>query len=792
MRSIMEKANTETKISKKSQSTFQNVSVGVMAVWLCTSGISHADTGFWQDSFESYQSGASASAPWQGDGGGTVIATSQHSDGTKSLELDGGPGGCWASICDREIPLTNSMYVEFSIRPSSNHSQGCHPWVGMIGFRTIRSWSGTQGYWFLTLQTDSGRSVLGGYPGEPGVQKISTWNYDQWQRIGVLYRNNTTNVDFTYYIGGQKIGPFHLKSYGFESSLQYLAFDSGDGTTWVDDVRVMPPSMAPVSLSRVPDFAINEDVSWHYTPTFSGTGYTFGLSNAPAGMGVDTNSGTLSWTPTEEQGPGTNGPITFAVYQSGTTVAWTNFSVIVNEVNLAPALTVPAVQTVSANTLLCVTNSAVDPDIPANALTFAIVSAPSGVGINPDTGVLTWTPTTNQIGSHTITISVTDFNPWAAKDDRLSVTNSFDVVVLGPAPAAILVETIRIVKPVFSNLTLSASCQLQISSDLINWTNEGAAFVPTNTSMTLAQSFDMASRGQLFFRLSGEWLNSVDAGLVAYYPFNGNFNDEGGRGNHGSNHGVFFTADHLGNPNSAGYFNGVDSYVSASANGFPTADRTVALWFNATNVNVGRCVLGYGGGASFLMLLNNADYGQNQYETQGHYRYNRLDAPMTNGVGIWHHWAVTVLGSRITMFMDGVLIGVADSFGIATGVQGMDLIIGTDVAPSGVGAYWDINGSPFNGAIDEVRIYNRPLSDGEVMSLSQNTSGPTLGLTKAVKLLFHNLQVGSRYQLQVSSDHTTWTNEGLPFPAASSTMEYPHQFDVDQWGQLSFRVQSVP
>ncbi|MCX6887773.1 MAG: choice-of-anchor J domain-containing protein, partial [Verrucomicrobia bacterium] len=155
------------------------------------------------------------------------------------------------------------------------------------------------------------------------------------------------------------------------------------------------------------NITINERAWWQYTPTVNGSGYTFGLSNAPAGMTVNTNSGVISWTPTEVQGPSTNGPITFAVYQAGTTVAWTNFTVIVNEVNLAPALTVPTAQTVSANALLCVTNSAVDPDIPANALTFAIVSAPSGVGINPDTGVLTWTPTTNQIGSHTITISVT-------------------------------------------------------------------------------------------------------------------------------------------------------------------------------------------------------------------------------------------------------------------------------------------------------------------------------------------------------------------------------------------------
>ena len=50
------------------------------------------------------------------------------------------------------------------------------------------------------------------------------------------------------------MGPYHLQSYGFENALKYLAFDSGDGTTWVDDVLVGPSSMAPSapSLTQTP------------------------------------------------------------------------------------------------------------------------------------------------------------------------------------------------------------------------------------------------------------------------------------------------------------------------------------------------------------------------------------------------------------------------------------------------------------------------------------------------------------------------------------------------------------
>lgn len=59
----------------------------------------------------------------------------------------------------------------------------------------------------------------------------------------------------------------------------------------------------------------------------------------------------------------------------------------------------------------------------------------------------------------------------------------------------------KAVKPSFANLSLGANYQLQVSEDLNNWTNYGAAFTATNTSMVYPQYWDVENWGSLFFRL---------------------------------------------------------------------------------------------------------------------------------------------------------------------------------------------------------------------------------------------------------------------------------------------------
>lgn len=61
---------------------------------------------------------------------------------------------------------------------------------------------------------------------------------------------------------------------------------------------------------------------------------------------------------------------------------------------------------------------------------------------------------------------------------------------------------------------------------------------------------------------------SLEDGLVAYYPFNGNADDGSGNGLNGVIYGATLTEDRFGNSNSAYSFDGVDDYASL---GNPTA-----------------------------------------------------------------------------------------------------------------------------------------------------------------------------------------------------------------------------
>src|SRR5207302_653496 len=109
---------------------------------------------------------------------------------------------------------------------------------------------------------------------------------------------------------------------------------------------------------------------------------TFSLVSSPSGMTINTNTGAISWTPTEAQGPGTN-IITVMVTDNGSpNLSDTkSFTVTVNEVNTSPTLTLPANQTINELTTLNVSASATDSDIPTNILTFSLVSPPSGITI---------------------------------------------------------------------------------------------------------------------------------------------------------------------------------------------------------------------------------------------------------------------------------------------------------------------------------------------------------------------------------------------------------------------------
>lgn len=162
---------------------------------------------------------------------------------------------------------------------------------------------------------------------------------------------------------------------------------------------------------------------------------TFNLVAGPQGLLVDAATGLIRWTPSETQG-GTTNLVSIAMSDDSPSAVnvvrfsvTNSFTVIVDEVNSPPVLTLPSDQVISETASLNVTATAVDPDVPSNALTYTL-NGPTGMAINPATGAITWTPTEAQGPStNVVTVVVTDNNPGAAGNTQLSVTNIFTVTV---------------------------------------------------------------------------------------------------------------------------------------------------------------------------------------------------------------------------------------------------------------------------------------------------------------------------------------------------------------------------
>jgi hypothetical protein len=184
--------------------------------------------------------------------------------------------------------------------------------------------------------------------------------------------------------------------------------------------------IAELSLLTVTNTATDSDIPANTL--------AYQLINPPAGAAIDTN-GVITWTPTESEGPSTNTIVTVVTDNGVPPLSRTNsFNVTVTEANNnGPVLGVQTNRTIAELTMLVVTNSATDADLPANPLSYTLINPPAGAAINTN-GVITWTPGENEgPGTNTITTVVTDNGV-----PPLSATNSFDVVVTEVNVAPIL------------------------------------------------------------------------------------------------------------------------------------------------------------------------------------------------------------------------------------------------------------------------------------------------------------------------------------------------------------------
>ena len=234
----------------------------------------------------------------------------------------------------------------------------------------------------------------------------------------------------------------------------------------------------------------------------------------------------------------------------------------------------------------------------------------------------------------------------------------------------------------------------------------------------------------LFVLTTYSKVSAVD-GLVASYSFDENSGvtaqDSSGNNNNGSTNGTAWTTS--GKYGNALSFNGSTNYVTVNdSNSLDlTNAMTLEAWVKPVSLSSWRSILlkEKSGNLNYALYANTDSDRPSVEINNGSSNDTRGAAKISTGV--WTHLAGTYDGSTLKLYINGNLVSSKSVSGAAT----------TSSNPLRIGGN-TVWGEYFNGLIDEVRIYNKALSQSEIQTdmntpinsaLSTSTPSPTGNIT---------------------------------------------------------------
>ncbi|MCA6365319.1 MAG: T9SS type A sorting domain-containing protein [Bacteroidetes bacterium] len=294
--------------------------------------------------------------------------------------------------------------------------------------------------------------------------------------------------------------------------------------------------------------------------------------------------------------------------------------------------------------------------------------------------------------------------------------------------------------PQIANVTLAASGTYTVTISA-----NGCSSSFTTTTTVLPQPLNIGQTQSLPVSLS--------TGLVLHYPMNGNANDVSGNNNNGTIFGgALPAADRFGNPNSALSFDGVNDYIDVPDGTYFTGSSfSISCWFYArTYANWSRIIDFSNGTPSnnvLLALTNGNSSLQALVVNVGATNGPTLTVPNAPAANRWQHITATWSNGTATIYLNGVAVA---SGAISTPANVVRTINYIGRSPWAGDAY-------ANAIYDDLRIYNRALTAGEVQLLTgeqpfalayQSNPASTCPNTTA-QIVLLNSQPGISYQLQL-------------------------------------------
>ncbi len=204
-------------------------------------------------------------------------------------------------------------------------------------------------------------------------------------------------------------------------------------------------------------------------------------------------------------------------------------------------------------------------------------------------------------------------------------------------------------------------------------------------------------------------------GLVGWWPFNGNANDESGNGNNGTVNGATLTKDRFGNADKAYSFLNDYILVSGSETINFTDSLTVNLWYNNNTIYGGAFVSKHTSGSfnSSFVIYNEGTTGcgPRNYITDISNQVKTADALSFCDTISWHMLSFVFKKPILKMYIDHVLVDSVLNCNTIKSTNNPILFGGTSILTS------PFIGSATNAFLDDIGIWNRALTQQEITDL---------------------------------------------------------------------------
>lgn len=209
--------------------------------------------------------------------------------------------------------------------------------------------------------------------------------------------------------------------------------------------------------------------------------------------------------------------------------------------------------------------------------------------------------------------------------------------------------------------------------------------------------------------LSNVYAQDINEGLVAFYSFNGSATDSTINNNDGQVVNATLATDRFFRTNNAYDFNGSSSYIDIPDNVINQESGSVSLWININSINSSEDMVAFSSNAG----LSNQQAGSRLYirvspdtTLYGWYHIDPIGDQINNKINFneWHHACLTWTPDTSFFYLN------TEKEGGAGGVLNQTELINIGSVGEGFDNFFD-------GIIDDVRIYNRAISDEEVQLL---------------------------------------------------------------------------